>query len=332
LAIDKERTEEAKKRAEFEAKIWKEFSEQLFKTGKASGAPSFPSGSPSELIQRFLQYGTVYRSQVPIVAPDIGAGVGINAGPGITGSSQIPKNFDALLKQINDEHEDLFKTQYQKDAEYYQEQSQQLTQAYKERLISQQQYITASKELEADWGKTLTDLDKQYGEQAGALFEDLINGKTRQFSKTLTEDIKNIALAPIKNIFDQVVGGLFGSLARTINAPFQGTQNGGALGFLSGLPIIGGLFGAKTGGIGGGLGGIAPTGTPTNPIYVAPASGIGGIGGIGGGAGTPSFLGPIGNLPFTPQANALVNSIFNPSAASGSASGGGGIGSLLSAA
>src|SRR5208282_5126199 len=109
-------------------------------------------------------------------------------------------------------------------------------------------------------------------------------------------------------------------------------QNGGALGFLSGLPIIGGLFGAKTGGIGGGLGGIAPTGTPTNPIYVAPASGIGGIGGIGGGAGTPSFLGPIGNLPFTPQANALVNSIFNPSAASGSASGGGGIGSLLSAA
>ncbi len=68
---------------------------------------------------------------------------------------------------------------------------------------------------------------------------------------------------------------------------------------LGSADLFGGIFGklgiATPPFLGGGipgLGGTTPTGTPTNPIYVAPASGAGGIG------GTPSFLGPIGDLPF----------------------------------
>jgi hypothetical protein len=319
---------------------WKAIKDQILKIGP-SGAPTYRGATGDQLIQRFLQYGTTFRDQVGITAPDLGAGIGVNANPlaglGIgggtyTGPIAIPKNnLVDFLKQINDEHEELFTSQFQKDQQHYQDELKALDDYYATGLQKDKTYWEARSQIQQDWQKTLNDLNKKYDEEAGALFDDLVSGKMRQFGKTLTDDIKNIVLAPIKNIFDQVVGGLFGNIARTVAGPFQGTQNGGALGFLSGLPIIGGLFGAKSGGgISGGLGGLAPTGTPTNPIYVAPASGFGGVGG-GSGIGTPSFLGPIGDLPFTAQGTALANALLSPGAAtSGSATGGGPIAALRS--
>lgn len=370
-ALEKEREEYVQKRAEFESRIWKEFDEHLYR-GTGEGA-RLPAAGASTLIDRFLQFGNFNRYQIPAPPLDLGLGVGLPApgsnvlgGLGTTSGPASP--YDALIKQIQQEHDDLFTSQFQKDAQYYADSQKQLTDALNAKLISQQQWVDASKQLEADWAKTLTDLDKGFADQAGKLFDDLVSGKTHAFGQSLLADIKNIALSPIKNIFDSVVGGIFGSFSRLVNAPFGNASStlGGIFGGLfGGGPFGGGIGPGGTAGtfagplgifskIGGlfGLGGGAgsgPQGTPTNPVYVAFAgiggaaggaagSGAGGLGGIVGGIINgliPNGSSGVGNLPLggidTSSLSALSGAL-NPSligAASSSASGASILGGLF---
>ena len=83
-------------------------------------------------------------------------------------------------------------------------------------LISEEEFNEAFAKLTQDRNKTLADLDKQYQGQAGKLFDDLLGGKGKAFGKSFETDIINIAVAPIKSIFEQTLGGLFGNLSRVV--------------------------------------------------------------------------------------------------------------------
>ena len=242
------------------------------------------------LINRFLQYGTVFKSQIPgPVAPDsgllsspfLGGGAPSVGGfpnylagivPGVGGP---PKGAPDLLDQINKEHDDLFTTQREKDIEHYAEELKDLNDALHDQLISQQQYNEAVVKLQQDRNKTLADADKKYEDEASKLFDDLLSGKGKNFAKSFQKDIINIVTQPIREIFDQFIGGIFGNLSRASQAPF-----GGATG-ISGI-------GSKLGGIFGGLGGLGTSGGRIGPGGTAgwwPGQ-VGG--GVSGAAGAPS--------------------------------------------
>jgi hypothetical protein len=258
-----------------------------------------------------------------------------------------------LLKQINDEHEELFKTQRQKDTEHYQEELDDLNKALKQQLITQQQYSAAVKELTQDRNKTLEDLNKKYEEESNKLFDDLFLHKGKNFSKDLSQDLLNIAISPARKLFDQSFGSLFG----TVNSGVQGSTSG-ISSFIARLFGLGG--GSTAGGSGttsGGFGGLfgnlfgifginQPGGTPgilpgglgfgggqgrafsTQTMNVTAgivAIGGGGIGGIGGGSGIGGDAGGIGNLLFSSQGISNAN-------AYGGLGGGGLIGLALAGA
>lgn len=180
-----------------------------------------------------------------------------------------------LIDQINQEHEDLFKTQREKDIEHYADELKDLNDALHDQLISQQQYNEAVVKLQQDRNKTLADADKKYEDEASKLFDDLLSGKGKAFGKSFQKDIINIVTQPIREIFDQFIGGIFGNLSRASQAPF-----GGATG-ISGI-------GSKLGGIFGGLGGLGTSGGRIGPGGTAgwwPGQ-VGG--GVSGAAGAPS--------------------------------------------
>jgi hypothetical protein len=255
------------------------------------------------LLDRLLRYGTTDAKKVEIPAPDKAITIGpdgkltvsgllsspfvgggsANLG-GILGGTSGPSPIPAaksIIDQINQEHDDLFKTQREKDIEKYDQELKDLNSALEnqlksqqlsdqEKLAAQQQYNEAFAKLQQDRNKTLADADKKYEEQAGKLFDDLLSGKTKSFGKTLTHDIEEAALAPIKEIFEQLLGTTLGGIARSSRSVFGtgGLNLGGILGPL--------------GGLGGGLGGkIGPGGTAGWwPGQVG--------GGVSGAAGTPS--------------------------------------------
>jgi hypothetical protein len=159
-----------------------------------------------------------------------------------------PLNAADLLTQINKEHEDLFRSQASIDAEHYQDELNSLTEALKKQLISQQEYNDAVKKLAQDRNKTLEDANKEWEEKAGSLFEDLISGKTKSFSEALLKDVENIALGPVKKIFEQLIGSQLQALSDLFNGKKPGASGG-----------AGGIWGTITGKIGGVIG---PGGTP----------------------------------------------------------------------
>lgn len=215
----------------------------------------------------------------------------------------------ALLKRINDEYDQTFKTMEEREREHYDEELKNLNRALELKLISQQEYADAVKKLNEDLAKQLED---KYKGVADRLFEDLIAGNTKGFSKALEKQIEDIVLEPVKKQFEQIFGSLFAGLNSTINGPRTGT----------GAPVpsigwLGSIFGLGPGGTAGtfpgslGLGGAThttgavaintgQTGVSTPTMYVqAQTVNIGGsttsTGGLGGGVG--NFFGTAGLFP-----------------------------------
>ena len=282
-------SEKAAKKA---AQLAKEYDELIYKAVTRPGRPGRGgggSGGEEEhvdvLIDRFLKYGTVYRSQVPIIPPDNGvlsspfaggAGGFTNYLAGIVPpAAGPPKGAPNLLGLISGEHDELFKTQRETDIEHYNDELKDLNDALHNQLISQQQYSEALIQLTQNRNKTLADIDKKYEDEASHLFDDLLSGNGKAFGKSFQKDIINIVTQPIREIFDQFIGGIFGNLSRAVQAPF-----GGATG-ISGI-------GSKLGGIFGGLGGLGTSGGRIGPGGTAgwwPGQ-VGG--GVSGAAGAPS--------------------------------------------
>jgi antitoxin component of RelBE/YafQ-DinJ toxin-antitoxin module len=354
------------------AKLAREYAELIDKAVLHPGRPSRGgSGSgegeerPDVLIDRFLKYGTIYRSQIPNPPPDNGllsspflGGSGASI-PGIIGPQAGPSPTVAanvLIKQINDEHEELFKTQREIDIEHYDDELKNLKSALQDQLKSeqlnaqqkldaQQQYNDAAAKLAADRNKTLSDIDEKYKGEAGKLFDDLLGGKGKAFGKSFETDIINIAVAPIKNIFEQSLGGLFGNLSRTVSAPFGGGgTSSGAGGFNFGgiFSGLGGLFGlgkvgpggtggffpgpigsGAGGGVGGGAGqfGVATMTVTAGVVNLTGQLGLPGTGPLGGGGSTGNFFGNLN--PFSSDSNLPIDSTAMARAAAAAGIGGG---------
>jgi hypothetical protein len=258
LELERQRTEERKRLQEF-----------LFNPSRGNLAPVREARSVQDLINNLLNPGQGG-------APDIGIAPGstnylagiASAAPFFAPGAKQPLNAADLLTQINKEHEDLFRSQASIDAEHYQDELDSLNEALKKKLISQQEYNDAALKLAQDRNKTLNDADKKYEDEAGGLFEDLISGKTKSFSEALLKDVENIALGPVKKIFEQLIG----SQLQALSDLFSGKKSGAAGG-------AGGIWGTITGKIGGVIG---PGGTPG---WWPGAIGGGAGGGIGGGPG-----------------------------------------------
>jgi hypothetical protein len=260
LELEKQRTEERKRLQEF-----------ILNPGTGNLGPVRERRSVQDLFNNLLNPGQGG-------APDIGIGSGPSGTDLLAGiasasvfgapGAKAPLNAAELLSQINKEHDDLFKSQREIDAQQYQDELDSLNAALKQKLISQQEYNDAALKLAQDRNKTLNDADKKYEDEAGSLFEDLISGKTKSFADALLKDVENIALGPVKKIFEQLVG----SQLQALSDLFSGKKSGAS-------GSAGGIWGAITGKIGGVIG---PGGTPG---WWPGAIGGGAGGGIGGGPG-----------------------------------------------
>jgi hypothetical protein len=306
------------------AEVWNRIRESLFRPSTGNTSQGREARSVQELMNNLLNPGQGG-------APDIGISSGItNPLAGVLGPQAKPgvNGFD-ILSQINKEHEDLFKSQASIDAEHYQDELDSLNEALKKQLISQQEYNAAAIKLAQDRNKTLNDADKKYEDEAGSLFEDLISGKTKSFSEALLKDVENIALGPVKKIFEQLIGSQLQALSDLFSGKKPGSTGtaGGIWGTITGK--IGGVIGPGgtpgwwPGAIGGGAGGgVGQTGVSTQVMNVTAQvvniASIGGTGGAGGGGignffGATGLLGGFGNFFGT----------LNPFGGSGGSSGSG---------
>jgi hypothetical protein len=308
-----------------QAEWHKRYTEQLLHPSTGNTAPGREARSVQDLINNLLNPGQGG-------APDIGISGGItNPLAGVLGPAAKPGvNAADLLAQINKEHDDLFRSQASIDAEHYQDELDSLNEALKKQLISQQEYNAAAIKLAQDRNKTLNDADKKYEDEAGSLFEDLISGKTKSFSEALLKDVENIALGPVKKIFEQLIGSQLQALSDLFSGKKPGASGsaGGIWGTITGK--IGGVIGPGgtpgwwPGAIGGGAGGgVGQTGVSTQVMNVtAQVVNIATLGQAGGGTGGGfgNFFGATGLLGGF--GNFFGN--LNPFGGSGSSAGGAG--------
>ena len=291
-----------------QAEWHKRYTEQLLHPSTGNTAPGREARSVQDLINNLLNPGQGG-------APDIGISGGItNPLAGILGPAAKPGvNAADLLAQINKEHDDLFRSQASIDAEHYQDELDSLNEALKKQLISQQEYNAAAIKLAQDRNKTLNDADKKYEDEAGSLFEDLISGKTKSFSEALLKDVENIALGPVKKIFEQLIGSQLQALSDLFSGKKPGASGsaGGIWGTITGK--IGGVIGpggtpgwwpgaiggGAGGGIGGGPGQVGTMNVAAQVVYLTTlgvAQTSGGGGGLGNFFGANSLLGGFGNF------------------------------------
>jgi len=326
LRVDQER---AKLAEEFRRRLV----EQNLHPSTGNTAPGREARSVQDLINNLLNPGQGG-------APDIGIGSPSTANPlaGILGPAAKPGvNAAELLTQINKEHEDLFRSQASIDAEHYQDELDSLNEALRKQLISQKEYNEAVKKLAQDRNKTLEDANKQWEDKAGSLFEDLISGKTKEFSQRLLKEVEDIALGPVKKMFETLVGSQLQSLADIFSGKKSaGTAPSGGGGLGGVWNTLKDVFSGKTpgffpgavgsgpgGGVGGGPGQVGTMNVAAQVVYLTTlgvAQTSGGGGGLGNFFGANSLLGGFGNF--------FGN--LNPFGGSGSPSAGGAGGSTAS--
>jgi hypothetical protein len=278
--------------------VWKRIQETLLHPSTGSLSADLKASGAQSLINNLLNPGQGGAPEIGIgSSPDIKDVLSGVLGP----APKTRLDAFALLTQINKEHDDLFKSQRDIDAKQYQDELDSLNDALKQKLISQQEYNDAAVKLAQDRNKTLNDADKKYEDEAGSLFEDLISGKTKSFAEALLKDVENIALGPVKKIFEQLVG----SQLQALSDLFSGKKPGSA-------GTAGGIWGTITGKIGGVIG---PGGTPGWWP-----------GAIGGGAG-----GGVGQTGVSTQVMNVTAQVVNIASVGGAAAGGGGLGNFFGA-
>lgn len=288
---------------DMQAEFWKSVSEELYRTGAASGHPFYPK-TADQVLQRVF-------GPRPSGAPYLGAGVGASGGNVLAGLGLAPISTNAGASQtdilqviLGGDYNKIFDTRQQE----YNRELVQLKQALDAKLISYQQYNTAVESINDDLHKEMMRQNEEFNRQADRLFDQLISGD-RNFGRTLVNDLRDAMLAPIRNMFDQAVGGLLGGFSRGVQGGFNGTLGGifggGRLSRFATVPFLGNII--------PGLGGnSAPTGTKDNPVYVADANALSGT---GLSVGANGLIG--GLLPLIGPGGSLI-----PSGGSGGSGGG----------
>lgn len=272
-----------------QAEFWKSVSEELYRTGAASGHPFYPK-TADQVLQRVF-------GPRPSGAPYLGPGVGASGGNVLAGLGLGPistnvsaSQTDILQVILGGDYNKIFDTRQQE----YNRELVQLKQALDAKLISYQQYNTAVESINDDLHKEMMRQNEEFNRQADRLFDQLISGD-RNFGRTLVNDLRDPMLAPIRNMFDQVVGGLLGGFSRGVQGGFNGTLGGifggGRLSRFATVPFLGNIIP----GLGGK--GAAPSGTANDPIYVTlPGLGASGATGLAGAIGALPLIGPGGSL------------------------------------
>lgn len=275
LALDKQRLNLLKERQ----RLFDEFSKNY------GGRPNERGQSHERILNNLVN---------PLTAPNITTGnpatdflasagipVPIGPGPAIT----APKNPIDLLNQITDEFNSAYKTQQQIDREHFDELRSSLNDYLQGGLISWQEYYKSIEQIQATESKTMEEFQKRFNQEAGSLFDELLSGNARGFAKSLQKDLEDIALKPIKTLFENQLGSLFAGLDNAIN--HTGTGGGinlGGIGTATTPPFFGGPSGINISRIPGlgGLGGQRQFATQTMLVSAGSVT-IGGAG-IGGGA------------------------------------------------
>ncbi len=242
-----------------------------------------PFSGPAELQVPQLsneQVSEYYKKQYGAVNP-VDQAIGVDSGDILKKGQSFEKLNDEFLsryqsvvdKVASDNADAIAKAQreYDKDLTVFQR-------YLDEKLIGEQEFQDARTKLYAIEQSKIQKLqdeeNKKYKDEAGKLFDDLISGKPKEFAKSLQHDLMEAVLAPIKNIFEQMLGGTLASISHAASVPFGGAAGAGG-------GILGGILG-RLGGLGAGLGGrIGPGGTAGWwPGQVG--------GGVSGAAGAPS--------------------------------------------
>jgi len=279
------------------------------------------------------------------------------------GSSGQSADILANLKNVNDEYlkstqseTDKIKAEFNSQLDYWKF----IQNQYPEYAKQAAQAIT---EIQEEENKKLADLQEKafekYKQQADSLFNDLISGKTKSFTKQLEKDIEDIVTKPLKDQFEKVFGGILQALDQTINGKgsSSGTSSSGVPA-ASGGGLLGGIFsrlGLGPGGTAGyfpgslGLGGKtsstsgtvaiqtgqAGVSTPTMYVQAQVVNISGGGTGTTGGLGIPGIPGASNffgnNNPFAGGFSFFGNnSIFGGAGSSGATSSSGSPFGLLS--
>jgi hypothetical protein len=235
-------------------------------TPRESFSPGRIGETNQERVDKIIQ--NILNPKPGIIAPEIPVSGAPDLKNLLSGFSSVtakpPLDALALLNQVNKEHEDLFKTQEQKDREHYAEELQTLNDALKQQLITQGEYSDALIKLKQDEAKTLEDLanqeERKFQKEAGSLFDALVSGNAKGFADKFKNIVEGVALAPIKQIFEKFVGGELDQLSKIFNGIF-GKKTPGAAGSGGGTVGAAGSPGGILGGIFGGITGIGPGGT-----------------------------------------------------------------------
>ena len=277
-------------------KFWKQVGENLFRSGPAR---PLRTRAGEQVVGGRLLGGAALSRAIP--APGLGvgleaqtgnllAGIGLGA-PGV--GVNVPTTSEGMLQVIlGGDYNKIFNTR----EDQYRRELAQLKQALDEKLISYQEYNQAALSINNDLHEEMMRQNREFNHQADDLFQQLITGD-RNFGRTLVKDLQDSLLAPIRNSFDQIVGGLLGGFSRGVNAGYQGTLGGifghGGLSRFATVPFLGNLI------PGLGANKAAPTGAAGDPVHVVLAgvgtSGGGILGGTGLSAGGNGIIG--GLLP-----------------------------------
>lgn len=186
-------------------------------------------------------------------------------------STTAPKSILDQLKAVNDEYTkemqsetDKIKAEYDSQFEYWKTVQAAYPQVAK-------QTADAIIKLQEEENKKLADLQdkafEKYKKDADSLFDDLLSGKGKSFTKALEKDIEDIITQPTRKMFDDIIGKMLQGLDQAVNGKTgSGTgassgSNGGILGPILSRIGIGGTAGTFPGSTG-----LGKTGTGTVAI------------------------------------------------------------------
>ena len=170
------------------------------------------------------QVSEYYKKQYGVVNP-VDQAIGVDSGDILKKGQSFEKLNDEFLsryqsvvdKVASDNADAIAKAQreYDKDLTVFQR-------YLDEKLIGEQEFQDARTKLYAIEQSKIQKLqdeeNKKYKDEAGKLFDDLISGKPKEFAKSLQHDLMEAVLAPIKNIFEQMLGGTLASISHAASA------------------------------------------------------------------------------------------------------------------
>jgi hypothetical protein len=188
--------------------------------------------------------------------------------------SVAPQSVLDNLKKVNDEYTkenqsetDKIKAEFDAQLDYWKF----IQNQYPDVAKQASDAIVKLKEEEAQKLQAIADKAfEKYKKDADKLFDDLLSGKTKSFTKTLQKDIEDIITQPARKLFDDFVGKMLQGLDQAVNGK-TGTGAGSSA-HSSATSAAGGILGPILSkiGIGGtagtfpgstGLGGSSSTGT-----------------------------------------------------------------------